>query len=513
MKKINFSLYTLLLMTLSIFASANTYDSFDALYSAPVKTNHIVRKFDKTQTSYAPMQYIWINAAGAVTTIPGVRIQNPTNTEGYWIKQRTTSDYTVRDYGASCESVFKTFATLGVSQGRIDNIYGALLGNGTITTTDGWDYAAVRVAMKLAESSIAYSICKFTPEVYWITRDLNLPVLYSIPGFSGGIARRFEINLNGAYLCISNTNPVTVFRRVPADQTVALSTYIFACFYIHDGSILGKNGTGQYGIQLGATLGSVIERVTIADTDYGVYLRFCLSTRVGECTTSGIMTIAMAADWGNWTGASTSNSQSNATNFYQNRILCANGSTAAFFANAASNIVYDGDIIEGGSPVYGIHHNNNGNAAVKDGFIRNLYCETLCTGALVRVRYGTNGTFEIDGIANYVLNQTLVEFESGATPQMTIMNCWILETGNKFANIGANNCWRFINNDLGGAPWRSTPTYPQDLRDPRHPYATTAWKTGGSYSIPKAKYNTSHTLQSDYRVWVTDPIIYNETND
>ena len=285
-------------------------------------------------------------------------------------------------------------------------------------------------------STLPRSCIEITNDLIELTSPLVLPKSLNTQ------SKKLIINGNGATIrpAAGVTLPA-LMQRVPANQSEALNVMQSQAFIIRDLMFDGR-GTTTIGLDLAATYASAIENCSFKSLQTGLHLRFALMTRVVNCLTNAISGTAFIADKGNWTSASNSNSQSNHTRFEQCRVFNANGAFAAFAMYAASGMVLDQCISEGGNPSYHIFFESQGSTVVKDLTVRNTHLESVATIAGIKLRLAGGYATLNDIYSQY--DMVLIDAEAASGyPHLYVNNVPWLTGGTQFKTTGTNVIWSF----------------------------------------------------------------------
>lgn len=197
---------------------------------------------------------------------------------------------------------------------------------------------------------------------------------------------------------IRTSNAITLIARTPtsqanADQMIAA----LGCVTIRNLTFQGSINSGQVGIAIGATYGALVDSCNFFDLGTAVLFRFGLKTYINNCTFGNIVTDSIRLDYGNWSGATNTNSQSNMSTINSCRVYNRAGANSAFYIRASSGVAIRDSIIEGLDPVYGIFFDAFGSTVVKDFTIDNLHVECLPTAAAIFLK-GQGGCCSIRGV-------------------------------------------------------------------------------------------------------------------
>lgn len=217
-----------------------------------------------------------------------------------------------------------------------------------------------------------------------------------------------NFNLYGA--TITTSAPIHVFDRSPTDNTTALND--IGQEFFHGGVFNGSGVPGQIAFNIGANYSGVIEDAQINGFDTGIYCRFCLNERIKSVMTVNSRTYGIALDYGNWTGASTNNSQSNASTLQNVRDVAYAGAIASWYISASDGVHLQDVISEGGNPVQSVLWNDQKSTTVKSLTIQNFHSENAPSDAIVTIN-GTEEEFNISGV-----------FAQYSSPMVDSSNCY-----------------------------------------------------------------------------------------
>lgn len=271
-----------------------------------------------------------------------------------------------------------------------------------------WTYDdAVLTEMMLAMEHNGYKTAHFPDNVcYQMLLPLGftpLPVQdFSRDTYSSSFGFSFFMN-RAAFRNRSGVAKI-MFGRVPstkseADQNVLKGPYVETGIHMQDFAIFGANlgaGSGDIGIQLGATYHGDIHHAFIADCDVSMDLAMCLQSKVSQVRSRYAKSVGFKVrGTGSWTGAGVGDSVSQLV-FDDCRSYCSLGSTA-FDIQGSDLVTLNRPFIEGDNPAYGIKMNNLGGVTSKAYRITDFRIETNCTTAGIRLRGDGGAKFAVDG--------------------------------------------------------------------------------------------------------------------
>lgn len=407
-------------------------------------SSHFVDQFDDNTPYTGGGLFTWVENVGAVTTIPGIRIQNSANTNGYWIRAGYQSGLFAESFGVTRTA--STLSALGISQATADARYGS----GVVTvTTDTYDVAALR-SMFLAAETLGVTKVN-TTGTYLINDNVEIP----------NSMRRLVWDGGGATIKSTNTNNfILVSTELPADNGEAQQDV--ENIYTFKDLIFDGDGAGtQTGMQVGPSYGSMYTGIHYKDLSMGSRHLFNLAahfqniritdTDIGVQLSSGDDDVDVVTYW---TGATTENSQCNAATFKNIRGYHGTTGTAIIEIRNANGIVVEDFIMEGakwekGVSLYSV------STTVQNLKLNNVHYE--CSSgmsaagsgdALVYVRM-LGGIVMLDNIfGQYGAIMIDVDQSSGGaytTLHITNVVWWVIQGGTDAFYNGGNAQWIFTN--------------------------------------------------------------------
>ena len=472
-------------------------------------TTHTIGAFDANcTTGGGTFRFVDSVPNASITNIPGIRIKPTNSTVGYW-QRDYDGPVNVGWFGCqNTTSAPNTFATLGVSQATLDARYGV----GFATTTDTYDTTAIRYALKFMETLGNQSLI-FEPKVYWLNRTCELPV--NIVGGKTGRGM-FVIDGNGATILRSGVSQFNFFQRIPADNTVAVSTYIDNGFTFKNFNANGSGGVWQNSgyafLFLGATYGSIVENIFLTNFDTGVRMEFCMNASVSNIFTNNITSYSVWVKTGSWTGAALANASSNMVEISHIRVFDTNNQIAGVALLDSDTSIISQIIVEGtGTPQYGVLWDSLNSSVAPNGIVKDCHIETICSKSAVYVKPRSGTKIYVSNIyVQYPQNIVGLEaaaYPSSAYPVVVIDQIPYWPTGSKFLNIGSGNKWQMSEVLINAYLTTSTQIVTA---------ASSASVTSASGTGSVMTYNTSapHSFVAGQRVTVTGltPTGYNVTN-
>lgn len=276
----------------------------------------------------------------------------------------------------------------------------------------------------------------------YVCNDIGLTQPLIIPKIVKTKAKKVCIYLNGNALIDSSAAGLPyMIGRVTSTQDSALNLMQDVAVIIRDGELIGKSTTGT-AVDIAATYGTILEGVDFTNTNEGVHLRFCLMAGVRNCLATNVRSESFIADMGNWTGASNSNSQSNSSRFEQCRVFNADNSKASFSAYAASGVIWEQCISEGGNSQYGWLFDAKNSPVVKDGLIHMGHSENTPSVAHVQASL-PDGIFQIDGLFHQYKGIVLNAISTQGYPHFFVKNIPYMVSGSTFAGNNTGCIYTF----------------------------------------------------------------------
>lgn len=472
-------------------------------------TTHTIGSFDANCTSGGGVfRFVEGVANASITNIPGIRIKPTNSTVGYWER---VYDGPVNVGWFGCQNTTSaplTFAALGVSQNTLNARYGV----GFASTTDNYDTTAIRYALKFMETLGNQSLI-FEPKTYWLNRTCELPV--NIVGGKTGRGM-FVIDGNGATIVKSGVSQFNFFQRIPADNTIAVNTYIDNGFTFKNFNSNGSGGVWQNSgfafLHLGATFGSIIENIFLTNFDTGIRMEFCMNATVTNIFVNNATSYSVWVRTGSWTGAALANASSNVVEISHIRVFDTNNQIAGVALVNSDTSIISQVIVEGtGNPQYGILWDSLNSTVAPNGIVKDCHIETACTKASVYVKPRSGTKIYVKNIyVQYAQNIVALEaaaYPSAAYPIVVIDQIPYWPTGSKFLNIGSGNKWQMSEVLINAYLTTNTQIVTA---------SSTASVTSASGTGSVMTYNTSapHSFVAGQRVTVTGltPTGYNVTN-
>lgn len=271
--------------------------------------------------------------------------------------------------------------------------------------------------------------------------NIALTASLDLPKSTTSLSKQLVIDLGGNTISDGSSAGLPyLIGRIPSDQTEALNTMQSWALVLQNGALRGKTGTGTL-VQLGATFNSRLVSLRLDNANVGIWLKFCLMTKVENVVTAGISNESFFIDRGDWTNATMSNSQSNHTELDNCRVFNKGGNFAAYRVRGCSGIEIGNSISEGASPQWHIYFDSQANTVVKDFKLNKIHIESPATLGGVYFRMSA-GAANIDGVYSLYDNNLFVAESAGGPAELNIKNVPWLTSGTKFQSIG-NTKWTF----------------------------------------------------------------------
>ena len=246
--------------------------------------------------------------------------------------------------------------------------------------------------------------------------EYNIDTAAILPIFTGGI-----VHIYGPGAVLKTDNAINIFDRTPTDNTNA-NAIINMRFKFEGIRFEGNNTTDQKGLYVNATYGSKLVDCTFANLDIGADMGFALHTVVENCLGSQNETgfINLTNGVGKWTGASSTNSQSNKSVVHNCRDFAKAGADYSYRIHSSSGVKLQNITSEGANVVNAVDFDYGGSTVVKDFKCHDLHCENNPTDAVYRIRSG-GGIINIDGLYTATADY-LVDFSTGLASTFNFRN-------------------------------------------------------------------------------------------
>lgn len=214
--------------------------------------------------------------------------------------------------------------------------------------------------------------------------DIRFTTPHTIPVATLGEGTFVRYDLHGVQM--RATSGTGIFSRLPtSNDNAALG--IGGRIVISGGYWVGDATTsGQIGIRIGATYGSVFKDMLMTGFDTALQAEYCLLGRAISVRTHNCGTQNLVARRGSWNLATAANSASNHFKFEQCRTYGKEAATSQYYILGSSGVVLDSCIAEGEDTVDNVHFDAEGQTTMKWFEIRNLHSENVPTGAVVRLK-------------------------------------------------------------------------------------------------------------------------------
>lgn len=370
----------------------------------------------------------------SIATAPTARLELPggTATAGTApLKIASGTALTTTEDGALEYHGSHLWFTIGSTRHQLDNTgsvstlylnpkdFGAVgdgINDDTSAIQDTFDYIS-------ANPTLTYKIV-FPPGQYLITSSIQLP------GQLIGATESPRIEVEGYGAILLTTAAITIFERLPVDQTEALDDFISNWIGVFTGlTFQGNSTTNQIGVDVGATYSWVFENCTFRALDTGLILKFCLQGSIKQCRFQSCKTESIVLLFGESWGGTDFNSASNCVAIDNTRVFGANGAASHIRAEGANGLVVRNFISEGFNPEYNIIVDSRGSTTVTFCDLENLHIESdggiYTQNTMLKLRAG--GVFTIKNL--YAQYPNLLFDSSDTAGSATIIFDRIAYTG------------------------------------------------------------------------------------
>jgi len=279
------------------------------------------------------------------------------------------------------------------------------------------DAPAINRVMRMLENGFSNHVYFPKPKVaYRINSAITLPDGVA----SGNTEERCIIEGDSAIVELNYDGPAflrTVANNTDANTTIGRLVPIISGFDIEATSVTSN----KVGFEIGATYGCVIRNCKVTQCDVGYRLTFGLNGLIEECYATncpGDSFVFRSAN-GIWTGATTSNSSSNASRFSQCRAFKSDAATAIGFKVLASDgVAIENCISEGSAGLTDYHFDCENSTVVKRFRMTNIWCETpnIRTNILLKPR---DGACIVDGV-DRTYPATFIDFRPYVASTFTV---------------------------------------------------------------------------------------------
>lgn len=365
-------------------------------------------------------------------------------------------------YGAAHAN--RTFAQMGMTQSQVDGAYPGL----GAKVTDQIDWAALQFCIQQAGIQ-SKSVTLYGN--YYINKTIDIP------------KDMYHLTIKGNFasiIAIDNSFPTFIKRGNPIDNGEA-NVMVNARYNIKD--LLLSGHPNQIGIDLGPSYGSRYTDIIGDSLDTLIRLRFALRTVVDGCFSTNCLNPFICAN-GDWSGASTANSQSNHTTFVNCRVYMPASGEKAFQILACSGVRIQDCIIEGHRVTIGVDFDGLNSTVVKDFTLQNTHFECVNGATDVFIRFRINGGVgTIDKVFGQHASKFLDASSNSGSGHLTVSNVpwWVTKAGKAFStdnlSLHFEHCdaFRSGTSALDLSMWDTTP--PQEwggLNSGYHKYTVKA---------------------------------------
>lgn len=435
------------------------YNYFWDLQNSQAYTTHTVKQLDANATTGGGT-FKWVSIANNATidNIPGIRIKPIANTKGYW-ERVMDGPWLVDWLGCSNASGQLTLGAYGFTAGDLTAKFNCVTRNAinvltsasnTVTLTDTYDTAAIKIAFNLMELGYTSAI-QFSNKSYYFTDTCKLPL-------SSALGNSFTILGNGAKLRVNSTFYINVlFDRNITDNTVA-AAQINSKFLITDLNFIDDSAfTTTTFLRVKAVTNSRFSNITFKRGNLEIY--YALNSEFSNFSFEDTATAdacLMTSGLGGWTGGTHANSQSSNCTINNVKIkTTVNSFTRGIVLLATNNIDINNFSIDAvntpfGGGLWGIYFDAinqlNSNTLKVTSAILNVNYAAIPNNAIgIDLKpYGTN--VQLDNLSN-TTQCVLVKSDGsyGGTNNVTVRNISTINASTIFHNVTTNNYWVFEN--------------------------------------------------------------------
>lgn len=312
-------------------------------------------------------------------------------------------------------------------------------------------------------------------------RNYKIEGEITFPDFIDDIVPAFRIFGNGARITTSSTG--TLFKKLVSDQTDA-ETDINSRILFYDIDFYGTGIANQNAIKIQASYGTGIYNCNFSNFDTAIDIQFGLKTDIFNCFFNQNLSYDVRLRCGDWTGATTSNSQSNHSVVNSSRFFCGTGQLAAIQVLGSSGCHLVDNIIEGFNPVRCIDFDAQGSTTVKHFFVDNIHIENVPTEAGICLK-PNGGSCVINSYWSQ-LGHTMIKMKAGGQGNIIVDNLMYIPDGANFKAENGLGVWSFprLNFSL--------------LNSGTSAFWTSYFDTSGINLIPAEKYNYNTGGYTDF---------------
>jgi hypothetical protein len=213
--------------------------------------------------------------------------------------------------------------------------------------------------------------------VWFPSGDYNVEASTELPHRINSLGESVRVKIlgNGTRLK-TTTDGVTIFRRMPATQTEATDQLISNWIGHIEGFIFeGDGGTGQKGIDIGATYSWQILENNFSSLDTALMVRFGLQPTINGNRFTLNKTDNIHLTYGQIWGGGVSTSATNSASINDTRVFGANGARTHVYALAANAPRIVNFISEGFKPQYNFWLDGDASTVVTQAHIEDVHLE------------------------------------------------------------------------------------------------------------------------------------------
>lgn len=300
-------------------------------------------------------------------------------------------------------------------------------------------------------------------KVYYIVTPTSLYIplpKYDRTKSSSTEGGQFKIEGNSCIMRNASGAARVLLDRYPADQTEALNDMVSTAVHLSNITFYGANltaGSGDTGIRLSATKGSLLSGLRYRNLDIGQLQYFNLYTTSIACQAQNCKTAGFKTEIPSWTGASATGSGSQPY-FLGCQAMIPADAYGFYIGGADSGAIRDSVVEHNASAIgaYGIYYNNNGSTVSKNFTIENIHIEQQYTGAAIGVR-GNGEVFVTIRNCYSQIADTFAELTNVSGVNRIFMDAignhsssnWLLRN---IHTAGTGGCWVFNMCKLQGDP-------------------------------------------------------------
>lgn len=232
---------------------------------------------------------------------------------------------------------------------------------------------------------------KFLGKRYRVSTGLTLPT----------VPQSVALDIDGGGALIVTAAPVTIFGRIPKDQTEASVTIGQSHYDIHHFEFRGSGKPGQIGLHIGAAYANVVRNCQFSQLEYGSIGTFCLGSAWRDnlyfhCSARGlVIQTGTGYDQGQvWPDATEPNSPCHINVIENCRVFGHPAQKSAFGIFGCDGVRVNGCISEGHGAAIDLHFDYQGSPTVKQFHVDTFHCE--CPNGTLNLKVRASGSVVID---------------------------------------------------------------------------------------------------------------------